>query len=79
METLLYYDPMALVYGNRQLDAAAVRQAAILPLLKRNSPTKSFDKVKVWKINMMDTVSGRAHDLLLSVHDLDEYFESDIA
>jgi len=67
-----------MVHGNRHLEATAVQQAALRPLLLQNAPTKSFDKVKVWKINMLDMSTGSAFDILLSLHDLEQYFESEL-
>lgn len=67
-----------MVHGNRHLVASTVTQATLLPLLQANAPTKSFDKVKVWKINMLDMAAGHSWDILLSLHDLIEYFESEL-
>ena len=78
VETMLYYNPMAMIHGNRQLNASKVQQDALLPLLRQSRPTKSFDKVKVWKINMLDMSSGKSLDVLLSLHDLLGYFESEL-
>jgi hypothetical protein len=55
-----------------------VQQAALLPLLKNNQPTKSVDKVKVWKINMLDTSTGSSQDILISLHDLVHFYESEL-
>lgn len=78
VETLLYYNPMQMVYGNRHLDPLAVHRSVLLPLLQRNAPTKSFDKVKVWKINMLDMHAKQPYDILLSLYDLQYYFESEL-
>jgi len=79
VETLLYYNPMAMIHGNGHLVESQVRQAVLQPLLERNAAIKSFDKVKVWKLNLLDLGSGRSQDILLSLHDLEHFFESDLA
>ena len=78
VETLLYYNPMAMIHGNRQLQPALVVQQALRPFQEKNLPMKSFDKVKVWKINMLELATGQSRHILLSLDDLLTYFESEL-
>ena len=78
VETLLYYNPMAMVHGNKHINPSKIKAEVILPLLQKNEPTKSFDKVKVWKINLLDMSSGYSNDIILSLHDLEAFYESDL-
>ena len=78
VETLLYYNPMTMVHGNKHINASKIKAEVILPLLQENEQTKSFDKVKVWKINLLDMRSGYSDDIVLSLHDLDTFYESDL-
>jgi hypothetical protein len=69
---------MAMVHGNKHINPSKIKAEVILPLLQKNEPTKSFDKVKVWKINLLDMSSGYSNDIILSLHDLEAFYESDL-
>jgi len=78
VETLLYYNPMNMIHGNTHLQPLKIKDEVLSHLLQKNEPAKSFDRVKIWKINLLDTVGGQSHDILLSLHDIQTYYESEL-
>lgn len=78
VETLLYYDPLNMVHGNSHLPKFAVRNEAIDSLLRARLPLKSFDRVKIWKINLLEMGKSQSDDALLSLHDITHFYESEL-
>ena len=78
VETLLYYNPMNMIHGNNHLEPLKIKNDVLQPLLKKNEPVKCFDRVKIWKINLLNIVKGQSHDILLSLHDIVTFYESEL-
>ena len=52
----------------------------LTPLIKKFGwdGLKSFDRVKVWKLTILEMGSGKEHDALLSLHDIVHFYESEL-
>lgn len=51
VETLLYYDPLTLIQGNKHINTIEVKRQILVHMQKHNRPIKCFDHIKVWKIS----------------------------
>ena len=69
---------MSMIHGNKHLDAKKIKANVIDPLLQANTKCKSFDRVKIWKINVLNMINGNVNDVLLSLHDIVYYYESEL-
>ena len=78
VETLLYYDPMAMIHGNKHLQAVKIKDAVLDPIQRRNQSAKAFDRVKLWKVNLLDMSTSQAHNIMLSLHDIVHFYESEL-
>lgn len=80
VETLLYYDPMAMIHGNRNLDGSKVLGGVLLQMLKTVGVAglKRFDDVTIWKISVQEMKTGKSHTALLSLGDLVSHYESEM-
>jgi len=48
------------------------------PIQRRNESAKVFDRVKVWKVNLLDMTSSHAYNIILSLHDIVHFYESEL-
>lgn len=78
VETLLYFNPMSMIHGNKHLQREKIKEEVLLPILRQNEKAKSFDRVKVWKINLLDMLVGKQYDVILSLHDIVHFYESEL-
>lgn len=78
VETLLYFDPMVLVQGNSHLNPVEVKRQVLEKLQRRHKPTKQYDKLKVWKFNFLDMSRQHTNSVLLSLHDIVHFYESEL-
>mmetsp|Transcript_31901 Transcript_31901/g.48882 ORF Transcript_31901/g.48882 Transcript_31901/m.48882 type:complete len:114 (-) Transcript_31901:1507-1848(-) len=71
---------MTMVHGNKHLNVDRVREEVLTPLIKRHGweGLKSFDRVKVWKLSILDMSTGIEYYSLLSLHDIVHFYESEL-
>jgi hypothetical protein len=67
-----------MIHGNRHLQKEKIKEEVLLPILRKNEKAKSFDRVKVWKINLLDMGMGKQFDCVLSLHDIVHFYESEL-
>lgn len=67
-----------MIHGNKHLDSLKIKNEVLEPILKANEKCKSFDRVKIWKINVLNMMNGCVNDILLSLHDIVHYYESEL-
>lgn len=48
------------------------------PIQRRNQSAKAFDRVKLWKVNLLDMGTSQAHNIMLSLHDIVHFYESEL-
>lgn len=81
VESLAYFDPLAMVHGNQHLNADEIMRDTLRPLLRQVGlrGLKSFQKAKVWKLRVLELKTSRNYTALLSLGDLKMHYETQLA